>query len=101
MNRLPAPHRPALDEVPKDWTISVSIDERESGTQATARLQWRNQEAVGVGLARLNPTDRYSAGIGDELAVARALSDLARRMMSGTVEHLEKITSLHGSPSGA
>ena len=64
----------------KGWTVSVSIDERDGQTRAKARLRWRDNEAVGVGLARLSPAERYVTGIGDELAVARALSDLARRM---------------------
>jgi hypothetical protein len=75
----------------KDWTVTVSIIESGGQTRAKARLRWRDQEAVGVGLARLAPTDRYHAHIGDELAVARALADLARRMMAGTVQHIEAI----------
>jgi hypothetical protein len=82
-----------MSEVPghllKDWNVTVSIDESGGQTRAKARLRWRDQEAVGVGLARLGPTDRYHAHIGDELAVARALADLARRMMAGTVQNIE------------
>jgi uncharacterized protein DUF1876 len=77
------------DDSRSAWTVSVSIDERDGQTRAKARLRWRDNEAVGVGLARLSPAERYVAGIGDELAVARALSDLARRMMAGTVQHIE------------
>ena len=73
----------------KGWTVTVSVDERDGQTRAKARLRWRDNEAVGVGLARLSPAERYVTGIGDELAVARALSDLARRMMAGTVQHIE------------
>lgn len=84
-----------MTEVPshflKDWTVTVSIDESGGQTRAKARLRWRDQEAVGVGLARLGPTDRYSAHIGDEVAVAKALADLSRRMMAGTVEHIEAL----------
>ena len=69
--------------------MDISIDEHEGQTRAKARLRWRDQEAVGVGLARLNPADRNVADIGDELAVARALSDLARRMMAVTAHDIE------------
>lgn len=85
--------------VSKEWVATISIDEHDGQTRAKARLRWRDQEAVGVGLARLAPTDRYHAHIGDELAVARALSDLARRMMAGTVAHIEDIQqTAAGSP---
>lgn len=82
----------------KDWTVTVSIDESGGHTRAKARLRWRDQEAVGVGLARLGPADRYYAQIGDELAVARALSDLARRMMAGTVQHIDALQQPIAAP---
>jgi hypothetical protein len=71
------------------WTVSISIDEQDGATRAKARLRWRDNEAVGVGLTRLSPAERYVRGIGDELAVARALSDLSRRIMAGAVAHIE------------
>ena len=83
-------HQPG--DVRKQWTVSVEIDEHGGHTRATARLCWRDQAAVGVGLARLNPLDRNVADIGDELAVARALSDLARRLMAATVRDIEAVT---------
>ena len=55
-------------------------------------MRWRDQESVGVGLARLNPADRNVADIGDELAVARALADLARRLMAVTAHDIEAVT---------
>ena len=83
----------------KGWTVTVSVDERDGQTRAKARLRWRDNEAVGVGLARLSPAERYVTGIGDELAVARALSDLARRMMAGTVQHIETAIDQPASPA--
>ncbi len=47
---------------------------------------------MGVGVSRLNPLDRNIADIGDELAVARALSDLARRLMAATARDIEAVT---------
>lgn len=79
------------DHVSKGWVATISIDERGGQTRARARLRWRDQEAVGVGSARLACDDRFQSQIGDELAVARALADLARRMMAGAVEHIEAI----------
>lgn len=76
----------------KHWTIDVSIDEHDGHTRAKARLRWRDQESVGIGLARRNPADREVAEIGDELAVARALRDLANRLLAVTVHDIEAVT---------
>jgi len=78
--------------VGKDWTVKITIDEHQGRTRAEARLRWRDQESVGVGQSRLDPTDRDVAEIGDELAVARALSDLARRLMAVTAQDIEAVT---------
>lgn len=78
--------------VAKTWTVDVSIDECGAETKATARLQWRDQEVVGVGLAKLNPADRYFAAIGDELAVARAMFDAAKQIMAVTEDDIENVT---------
>jgi Domain of unknown function (DUF1876) len=80
------------DHVLKTWTVEVSIDEHEGLTRAKARLRWREKEEVGVGLARLNPADRNVAEIGDELAVARALSDLGKRMLTMSTDDIEAVT---------
>jgi hypothetical protein len=80
------------EHVRKDWTVDVSIDEHGAETQATAVLHWRDQEVVGVGVAKLNPSDRYFAAIGDELAVARALFDAAKQIMAVTEDDIENVT---------
>ncbi len=63
-----------------DWTVMISVRERDGQTRATARLQFGEHESVGVGLARLGPTEHGADGTGRELAVARAVSELARRL---------------------
>jgi hypothetical protein len=80
------------DHVLKNWTVEVSIDEHGGLTRAKARLRWREKEEVGVGLARLNPADRNVAEIGDELAVARAVADLGKRLLSTTTHDIEAVT---------
>lgn len=77
----------------KTWHVDVYLGEREGMTHAEARL--RPDEIVtmtGTGMARLNPTDRDVPEIGDELAVARALSDLAHRLLHAAAEDIEAIT---------
>lgn len=46
----------------------------------------------GIGRARLNPADEEVAEIGDELAVARALSNLANQLFSASVSDIEAST---------
>ncbi|MDR3661327.1 MAG: DUF1876 domain-containing protein [Mycobacterium sp.] len=84
----------------KHWTVTVSIDERDGHTRAKARLCWRDKESVGFGAARCNPADRDISDIGDELAVARALRDLAGQLLAATGHDIEAsthqpVTSLH------
>ncbi len=71
-------------------TVKISLDEHDGQAMATARLHGRNQ--MGVGRSPFNTADRVVASIGDELAVARALSDLARRMMGAAAHDIETAT---------
>ena len=80
----------------KHWTVDVHIDEHEERTRARARLHNRDETGlVGIGVARLNPADTNVPEIGDELAVARALSDLAHKLLEATVGDIETVTHRH------
>lgn len=77
----------------KRWTVVIDIDEHDGRTRAVARLHTRDTESlVGVGLARLDPADRDVPEIGDELAAARALSELAHRLLSAAVDDIDFAT---------
>jgi len=77
----------------KRWTIDIYIDEHDERTRAQAQLHNRDETGlVGVGLARLNPADANVPEIGDELAVARALTDLAHQLLEATATDIETIT---------
>lgn len=77
----------------KRWIVTIDIDEHEGRTRATARLSTQESERLlGVGLARVNPADRDVPEIGDELAAARALSDLSHRLLDAAAEDIEHIT---------
>jgi hypothetical protein len=85
-----------VDEV-KQWTVTIEIDEHDGHTRAVARLLTRDTERLtGVGLARLDPADRDVPEIGDEIAVARALSDLSHRLLQAATEDVERST---GTPA--
>lgn len=77
----------------KCWTISIDIDEHDGRTRAIARLHSRaNDVLVGTGLARCSPEDVDVPEIGDELATARALSDLSHRLLDVAAGDIEQIT---------
>lgn len=83
-----------MDDV-KQWTVTIDIDEHEGHTRAVARLHDRDSERLtGVGLARLDPADRDVPEIGDEIAAARALSDLSHRLLQTATEDVEQSTGL-------
>jgi uncharacterized protein DUF1876 len=76
----------------KRWSIAIEIDEHDGRTRAVARLDAGATELTGVGLARCNPEDQDVPRIGDELAVARALSELSHRLIDATAADIEQIT---------
>jgi hypothetical protein len=80
------------DQDTKRWKVKITIDEHDERTRAKARLRWRGRKLVGIGLARLNPADENVADIGDELAVARALSQLANQLFGTTAADIEAVT---------
>lgn len=77
----------------KNWTVRITIGEHDGRTRAVAHLQTQDTETVaGVGFARLNPADLDVPEIGDEIAVARALSDLSHRLLDAATEDLEQVS---------
>jgi hypothetical protein len=76
----------------KRWNVAIEIDEHDGRTRATARLDAGATELTGVGLARLSPEDQDVPQIGDELAVARAISELAHQLLEATAMDIEQIT---------
>jgi hypothetical protein len=77
----------------KTWTVRIDIGEHDGRTRAVAHLRTGDTEQlVGVGFARLNPTDRDVPEIGDELATARALADLGHRLLSAATGDVEQMT---------
>ena len=73
------------------WPVEISLCEVDRETRAEARLT-EGVALVGHGLARCNPDDREVMRIGEEIAAARALSDLAHRLLSYAAGEIEDIT---------
>lgn len=78
----------------KHWTIDLTIDEHadERNTVAHARLRAGERTETGTGTARRNPADREVPRIGDELAAARALFDLAHQLLDGAARDIEEVS---------
>jgi hypothetical protein len=77
------------------WRVDIFVDEHEDEgiTRAEARLRTNDRtQLVGRGTARRNPADSDIAEIGDELAVARALADLAHGLLQAAATDIEAIT---------
>ena len=83
----------------KTWTVQVDIDEHEDRTRAVARLRTDDSQSLaGTGYARLNPADRNVPQIGDELAVARALSELSNLLLDVAARDIEHSSGVPAHP---
>jgi hypothetical protein len=77
------------------WNVTIFIDEHEAEnlTRAEARLHTDDEtKLIGHGSARRNPADAQVPEIGDELAAARALSDLAHKLLHAAASDIEQLT---------
>ncbi len=75
------------------WSVRLSVAETDGRTRAEARLAVAGDEQLaGSGEARLNPADQDVWTIGAQIAVARALSDLASELMHTAATGIEQIT---------
>ena len=78
--------------VSKSWTVQIDIGEHDGLTRATAHLRTGDRTSLtGTGTARLNPADPDVPEIGDELAVARALSQLAHALLDATADDISGV----------
>ena len=77
----------------KQWSITVDIDEQDDTTLAHVSLSTpAGHDVTGVGQAQRNPLDPSVPEIGDELAVARALRNLAERLLHTTENDIRGVT---------
>lgn len=78
----------------KQWTVQVYISEDGDDTCARAVLTTRDGTGLtGTGRAHRNPADPSVPEIGDELAVSRALADLAGRLAVVTQRDITEVAS--------
>ena len=74
------------------WPVEISLRAEDRVTRAEARLTRNGASMVGSGIARRNPDDQEATQIGEEIAAARALSDLAHQLLGYAAGQIEEIT---------
>jgi hypothetical protein len=79
-----------------DVDIRLHFSEDEDHTEARASLVLRGATFTGWGRSRRNPVDPNVPVVGEELAAARALSDLVHKLLDGAAE---VITDFSGRPA--
>ena len=74
------------------WTVEIAIEETPDGhTEAKALLDAaQDRHFGGWGRARRNPADPEMPWVGEELAAARALSDLAHNLLDAAARTIEE-----------
>jgi hypothetical protein len=81
------------------WRATVDLFERDGATRAEVVLHTdAGTELRGVGRARRRPGDPDVPEIGDELAVCRALSDLAHQLLDASIADIEANDPAGGPP---
>jgi hypothetical protein len=76
----------------ENWPVEISLHEEDGKTQAQALLTKDDVGMIGHGLARRNPDDQEVTQIGEEIAAARALSDLAHQLLNHAAGQIGDIT---------
>ena len=71
------------------WTVEVVFTEDEDRTRADAIVETPAFRLHGWGRSRRNPVDPDVPLIGEEVAAARALSDLAHHLIDRAAELIE------------
>jgi hypothetical protein len=71
------------------WSIEVVFTEDEDRTRADAVLTVGGQRFHGWGRTRRNPTDPDVPKIGEEIAAARALSNLSGKLIHAAADAIE------------
>jgi hypothetical protein len=83
----------------RTWTVKIYLSEEDAVTKAHAVLVTDNPTAVqlhGEGTALVHPSEQSVPEIGDEIASARALADLAGALQNTARVDLEGVL---GAPS--
>jgi hypothetical protein len=75
--------------VDQNWQVDIAFTEDGERTRADAILELAGERYHGWGRAKKAPEDRSVPLIGQDLAAARALSDLAHQLLDAAAERIE------------
>jgi hypothetical protein len=84
-----------MSEPEQSWRVEISFTEDADRTRADAILELASQRFHGFGQARRAPQDRRLPVVGQDLAAARALSDLSHKLLDAAAQRIE---SSEGQP---
>lgn len=76
----------------RHWEVRLELLENTDRCEVLARLDVGDRSLVGFGRSRRNPADPTRPEVGEELATARALSDLAHHLSQDAwslIDHFE------------
>ena len=84
----------------QSWRVNVSFTEDADRTRADAILELASHRFHGFGQAKRAPDDPSVPVVGQDLAAARALSDLSHQLLEAAAERIEAFeghpVKLHG-----
>ena len=84
----------------QSWQVDIAFTEDADRTRADAILELASQRFHGFGQAKRAPNDPNVPVIGQDLAAARALSDLSHQLLHAAAERIEAFeghpVKLHG-----
>jgi hypothetical protein len=82
------------------WSVSIAFTEDGDRTRADAVLDLAGARFHGFGQAKRAPEDPRVPVIGEDLAAARALSDLSHQLLQAAADRIEGVeghpVKLHG-----
>jgi hypothetical protein len=77
------------EKTQRTWTAEIVLEETPDQTDAYVTLRTGDTECTAHGRARRNPEDPNVPRIGEELATARALSELSHKLLEESARILE------------
>jgi Domain of unknown function (DUF1876) len=73
-----------------EWSVEVTFTEEDQRTRADAVLQLADRRFHGFGMAKRAPEDPSVPVVGQELAAARALSNLSHQLLDEAASRIEQ-----------
>ena len=82
------------------WRVNIAFTEEGDRTRADAILELAGHRFHGFGLAKRAPADPRIPVVGQDLAAARALSDLSHQLLHAAAERIEEFEGHPVTPHG-